>query len=414
MRRQRVALLKVMNILDYEKDTNADWEEIAQNNPYWGVLTDDRFLGKSLPSDVLDEFFESGRREIAGIVSVWDGFNKHKLGTVLDFGSGVGRLLIPMAAYAEKAVGIEISKSMVAELKKNLKRQKVENVKVYMTCEELLKRNPGISFNWINSQIVFQHIQPEIGYKILEELLKALNIGGYLSLHFNIFKTLSSFSSGGIFQQTDSRTLSALYVDNDTAMGTMQMYDYDLNKIYYLLLKYGVSEFRGVSSNHGEHYTICILGQRTDYTMLYTPENHAFLKNAGSWSKAVVNVSGFSNPESWGTWTDSKEATVSFYMLPELCGKKLRMRLKLRAFFSIDNEQSVKLFVNNIEVSSILFDNSYDNEYIINIQPDIIKNDRYLTVKFEIGSPTSPNTVGTSGDTRKLGVGVVNMDINPG
>jgi len=403
-----------MNLLNYEKDTNADWEEIAQNNPYWGVLThDDRFLGKDLSSDVLDEFFKSGIRDIADIVSALDSFDDRRLETVLDFGSGVGRLVIPMAAYAVKAVGIEISKSMIAELNKNLKRQNIENVEVYMTCEDLFKKNPEISFDWINSQIVFQHIPPEIGYKILEKLLKALKIGGYFSLHFNIFKTLSSFSSGGVFQQTDSRTVSALYIENNESLGTIQMYDYDLNRILYLLLKHGISDFRCVLSSHGEHYTACILGQRTDYTILYSNVNHLFVKNASLWSKVIVNIIGFSNAESWGTWTDSKEATIAFYMLPELCGKELKMKIVMRAFLDRKGEQSVKLFVNNVKAAVIMIDNSLDNEYIISIPPDVIKDDKYLTIRLEVENPTSPNTIGVSEDTRKLGVGIVDMEIKP-
>jgi cyclopropane fatty-acyl-phospholipid synthase-like methyltransferase len=139
----------------------------------------------------------------------------------------VGRLVIPLALYAEQAISIEISDSMIAELKKNLKRYKINNVKIYKTVDDLLLSDSVKMFDWINSHIVFQHIPPEKGYIILEQLLKGLKIGGYFSLHFNIFR-IENVTNEAVYQQIDSSIQKVLYSESNEVQGQMQMYDSDL------------------------------------------------------------------------------------------------------------------------------------------------------------------------------------------
>lgn len=400
-----------MSLLDYKKDTDADWEEIARHNPYWGVLAHDKFLTVNLSSAAIDEFFQSGKEHIDKLIRDLDIPADLELGAVLDFGSGVGRLLIPMAKHARAAVGIEISKSMTAELNKNLKRCDVKNTKVYSTCDEMLLKSSVKTFDWINSSIVFQHIPPESGFAILEKLLAALNIGGYISLHFNIFKTKSSFSTAAVFQQTDSRTLSALYMEKDDNRATMQMYDYDFNKIYYLLLKYGIGEFRCVSEAHQHCRTVNILGQKRKTTMIPVTDEHVFLHNFRSWASDVDEMHGFSNAESWGTWTKSKEAYITFSMLPDFYDKELEMKIVLRAFLDTTGRQSVKIFANGKNITGFTIDDPGDIEYNFSIPSGVIKNDNLLTIELKIGNPVSPSELGVSNDGRKLGVGILEMEV---
>ena len=46
----------------------------------------------------------------------------------LDFGCGVGRLVIPLAKISTSAVGIDVSESMLAEARKNCELNSVHNI----------------------------------------------------------------------------------------------------------------------------------------------------------------------------------------------------------------------------------------------------------------------------------------------
>ncbi|MCG2968699.1 class I SAM-dependent methyltransferase, partial [Escherichia coli] len=85
------------------------------DNAYWAVLTEDEFKSKQLTKKHLQTFFATGRADIANlrakIKSLIPGFST-PTESVIDFGCGVGRLLIPLAEQAKNAIGIDISETM--------------------------------------------------------------------------------------------------------------------------------------------------------------------------------------------------------------------------------------------------------------------------------------------------------------
>jgi len=400
-----------MAILDYNKDTDSDWEKVAQSNPYWAVCSTDKFLTENLTPERREEFFKSGRDWISAFTEKWDNFNNKKLDTVLDFGAGTGRLLIPMAALANKAIGIEISESMVAEIGKNTKEQGAYNINIYKTVDEMIASNPGLMLDWINSYIVFQHIAPERGYEILDKLLGLLKIDGYFSLHFGIFKIKSTLPAEAAYQQTSSSTLSLLYGKRNETVGDLLMYDYDLNKIYYLMAKHGISEFGFIPETHGNDHTLMIYGRRREYTLLPTPTNYEFLKEYYTFSQAITKISGFSVPESCGTWTISNEAAVTFCMMRDSCGKELALSLTLHAFLDKTGKQKFNVYANAEKIGEFTVTKTEDSTYNMKIPSAATNQDRFLTIRFEVINPTSPEELGHSGDTRKLGLAISALTI---
>jgi len=66
-------------------------------------------------------FFESGRGHVEAVLAsckryFGEGFQPRRL---LDFGCGVGRVLLPFAELCEAVVGVDISESMLAEARRN-------------------------------------------------------------------------------------------------------------------------------------------------------------------------------------------------------------------------------------------------------------------------------------------------------
>lgn len=95
-----------------------DWETLAAADPLWAILTDPGTRGGKWDAEA---FFESGRREVRLLI---DELEEHGLlpasretleqqGDSLDFGCGVGRLTQGLCEHFHKAIGVDISPTMV-------------------------------------------------------------------------------------------------------------------------------------------------------------------------------------------------------------------------------------------------------------------------------------------------------------
>ena len=101
---------------------------------------------------------------------------------ILDFGCGVGRLVIPFSKRSEYVVGVDVSVSMLNEAANNCTKRSITNVKFVRSDDALT----GVTkqFDLIHSLIVFQHIPVPRGENIVHRLLDLLASGGVGVLHF--------------------------------------------------------------------------------------------------------------------------------------------------------------------------------------------------------------------------------------
>src|SRR5580658_5668052 len=104
--------------------TDAAWEQWGQRDPYFGVITNPKFRRAGLTAQARDEFFLSGHAHAEWLM---DRIHRYidpafTPTSVLDFGCGVGRTLIPLAMLAKEAVGLDVSPSMLLEARKNCDR----------------------------------------------------------------------------------------------------------------------------------------------------------------------------------------------------------------------------------------------------------------------------------------------------
>lgn len=170
--------------------SDKQWEKWGKTNPYYGVLSDDKFRGKSINDDAIEAFFKSGEAYISSVIAVVTNFKKDFTPKrVLDFGCGVGRLLVPLAERFDEVVGVDISPSMLVEAEKHVSRF---NGRVLLTkSDDKLSAVQG-NFDFIHSVIVFQHIPTSRGMEIVKALLSRLNNGGVAVLHFPYQRNASS------------------------------------------------------------------------------------------------------------------------------------------------------------------------------------------------------------------------------
>jgi SAM-dependent methyltransferase len=150
--------------------TPSDWEELARREPYFPVLTDEGVRDGA--------FLETGEADIALLLPALASMlgRDVSLTSVLDFGCGAGRLTVPLARRAGRVVACDIAPSVLEHARKTVREAGLSNV-TFVETRELAGR-----FDFICSLLVFQHIRPVEGYKLIRELLRLLNPGGVAAL----------------------------------------------------------------------------------------------------------------------------------------------------------------------------------------------------------------------------------------
>src|SRR5258708_1245707 len=105
------------------------WENLGQNDPYFAVSTFDDFRRGRLDDAAKEKFFQSGREHVGWLWSeIERGFGiSFSPGRSLDYGCGVGRVLIPLAEKSRSVVGVDISQAMLEEARKNCSEHDVAN-----------------------------------------------------------------------------------------------------------------------------------------------------------------------------------------------------------------------------------------------------------------------------------------------
>jgi SAM-dependent methyltransferase len=234
------------------RDTDADWAEVGKTQPYWGVLSHPDFRSETITPEAVERFYESGPWHMKPIVAELTKLaGKAPGGRALDFGCGVGRLAEAMTAWADQVTGVDISPGML-----ELARKRGSKV-VYTDSPP-----PG-PFDWINSFIVFQHIPPERGMAIVEDLLGRLAPGGMISLQLTVWRDdrhiwVDAPGWRRFFQRRRQREWAA-----SLPVGHIHMFDYDLSQVVRLLNLAGIEEIKLISTDHDGHHGFIILGQKT-------------------------------------------------------------------------------------------------------------------------------------------------------
>ncbi len=217
---------------------DSDWEQWGTKDPYWAVLSVSKFRRDSLDASALTEFFSSGSAHIDHVLDVLRmnfraGFNPSRS---LDFGCGVGRLVIPLARHSQSAIGVDISSTMLAEAARNSKAQGVENIE-FLRTHELNSIAPE-SLDLVHSFIVFQHISPNRGEVIIQDLLRKLRPGGLGALHVTIGRNLSPIKRmvGSVRRHSRLANGFCNLLQRRPVFGpVIHMYNYDLNSLIWLM-----------------------------------------------------------------------------------------------------------------------------------------------------------------------------------
>jgi SAM-dependent methyltransferase len=220
--------------------TDRSWESHGRREAYYGVLATDRFRNANLSESVIAEFMLSGEGHIDDVLGyVERNMGPVRRGRALDFGCGVGRLLLPLARRFEQAVGLDISDSMLAETQRNAEKAGVSNISVAHSPDEL---PPGETYDFIHTVIVLQHIPLARGEALIAALLSRLTPGGVAALHVNLKLRRTRLRAFCSFLR---RNFTPLNVPANLLSGRpwnepmMQMNEYRLDRLYQIGLANG-------------------------------------------------------------------------------------------------------------------------------------------------------------------------------
>lgn len=226
--------------------TDRDWDVLGQLDPYWAVLTHETFRGSAASdTQTLEAFLNSGKQHVARI---WDVIETN-LGQrftparALDFGCGVGRVVIPLAERCGSVIGVDVAESMLAKARALCEELNVTNVH-FTKCDDSLAGVDG-GFDLVHSYIVFQHIPPRRGLRLLGQLMGKLNENGVGVLHV-------------LYDNPDMATLRARLLKNAWRLlkrpfrrvPQMQMNAYPLNEVCRIIQRSGVQQIHLVPTDH--------------------------------------------------------------------------------------------------------------------------------------------------------------------
>ena len=97
------------------------WNAFAEREPYFAVLTQPRFLRGRLDDASRAEFFKSGEQYVSDLIVTLSRIAPRFVPrTVLEYGCGAGRLLIPLARAYESVTGVDRAPAMLHHARTNL------------------------------------------------------------------------------------------------------------------------------------------------------------------------------------------------------------------------------------------------------------------------------------------------------
>ena len=160
------------------KSQTPKWEQFAQEDPevyIWGKAR--------TSADYQDTFFATGRNEVPGILSLVEPYLRGR-DLVVEYGCGVGRLLIPMREHFDAALGVDISPSMLGRLRDNCAERGVTGVRTALATDDWPK---DVRADLVYCWAVFQHIaSAAVIQGVLNNIARAVKPGtGVAFLHFD-------------------------------------------------------------------------------------------------------------------------------------------------------------------------------------------------------------------------------------
>jgi len=246
--------------------TDKAWERWGANEPYFAVLTDDRYLADNIDDSRRTDFFHSGAVLVEGIIATYTRLrgDAARFGSVLDFGCGVGRLTIPLAERFESATGVDVSQSMLDESCRNCERAATENVQLMLTADFVNAQ--ASEFDLVVSFLVFQHMRKRRGEALLAELLSRLAPGGMAVLQLMFAQRYSDRVHAALRRRVHLLRKVWYLLRGEILVAPLEMNPYDMNRVLTIFQDQGLSAIEVSLDRMGDIRSATIVGIKGEAT----------------------------------------------------------------------------------------------------------------------------------------------------
>lgn len=222
------------------------WKHFGKEDPYYGVLSDQKYKSENISSEDLRGFFATGEEFVAETLQRINRLYGSDLSNsaILDFGCGVGRLAIPFSFVTnKKTVGIDVSPEILEKAKVHAMEMEAEHVEFLLSEGKTLPQTD--KFDFINSYIVLQHIETKIGMSLIQKLLEKLEIGGIVQIQATYGNNWPKIKYYHYYLRANYSLYNFVYSSlknrNLKAEPMMQMNPYDPKVLFKLFSKYSNS-----------------------------------------------------------------------------------------------------------------------------------------------------------------------------
>jgi 2-polyprenyl-3-methyl-5-hydroxy-6-metoxy-1,4-benzoquinol methylase len=254
------------------KKADKQWEVFGKEEPYFGVVTWEQFKPGRLDEKARADFFETGESFVQMVVGTitehLDGdFNPSRC---LDFGCGVGRLVVPLARRFERVTGVDVSVAMMEEAASNCRKYELDNVD-FVQSDDTLSKVEG-KYDFIHSYIVLQHIAPRRGEQLLKRMIELLEDEGVAALHFTYAKTRSVKSRLKYWLHTSvplAHNLINLAKGRKFSYPYTLINSYNLNRLFEIVQNNGCEHAYLRFTNHDGLLGVIMMFQKKPVGIIY-------------------------------------------------------------------------------------------------------------------------------------------------
>jgi SAM-dependent methyltransferase len=155
------------------------WQHLGESDPFWSVVSGDRFRQNVLDDAARRDFYENGRDDVHRLFATLAraGVDPAPLRSCLEYGCGLGRVTRWLAPRFAGVHAYDISAAHLRGADEYLRAQGLDNVTLHQV-HSVAQLDDLPRVDLVFSVIVLQHNPPPIIRAIVQKLLRALNPGG--------------------------------------------------------------------------------------------------------------------------------------------------------------------------------------------------------------------------------------------
>lgn len=200
--------------------TRKVWADYGDQDPFWSVLTNEKYHASIISQADIDEFYATGAIDCRVMEETLRrvGLSLPADGMALDLGCGLGRIGEHVSKHVREYIGVDISPPHLRQATERFNQLERKNAR-FMLLPELLEADLKVDLAF--SLIVLQHNPPPVIALLIDRLCKLLKQEGVL--YFQVPVALTTYE----FNLKE-------YVASPPAHGHMEMHCIPQREVYRL------------------------------------------------------------------------------------------------------------------------------------------------------------------------------------